>query len=225
MLVLAGIAAGYYWTGEIRVQSVAFSGQYYTDEAALRNNVQIPMGQRPDSINFTALIQRIEKLPYVRQAGASVDHRGQLVISVEERKPLAMILGNSGSCYVDEDGVRMPVVKGKSADVPLVYGFSAKPIGDTLTSDAFGHLRDFLVEARNHKVAWPTISEIQYQPKKGIVAISGEDNLKLVFGTGDYQRKLKYWEAFYGDVLRREAPQNLARVDLRFDGQIVTSDR
>jgi len=223
-VLVASVLGGWYWNSHLKVQSVAFKGNYFVDTQTLQQAVSIPADVKPDSLNFMRLISDVEQIPYVKQADANVSHGGTLIITVKERQPIALLEDGEQKIYVDQDGIKLPIVLEKAVDVPLLYGFRGKPMDDTLKSEAFRHVRNFLVDAKKDPVSWATISEVAYTQDKGIVALSHENGVKLVFGTGDYERKLTYWKTFYAKVIRKKGIDHMATVDLRFKGQIVTRE-
>lgn len=223
-VLIASVLGGWYWNSHLKVQDVTFNGNYFVDTQTLQQAVTIPADVKPDSLNFMSIIGDVEQIPYIKQADVNVSHGGTLIINVKERQPIALLEDGEQKIYIDQDGVKLPIVLGKVVDVPLLYGFQAKPMNDTLKTEAFRHVRNFLVDAKKNPVAWATISEVAYTPDKGIVALSHENGVKLVFGTGDYERKLTYWKTFYAKVIRKKGIDHMATVDLRFRGQIVTRE-
>lgn len=95
---------------------------------------------------------------------------------------------------------------------------------DTLSSEAFVQIRDFLVSALNNPLGWTTISEIAFDPYDGVVALSHENGVKLLFGRNEFDIKLRNWEAFYADIISVKGINSMQQVDLRFTNQVVTRE-
>ena len=225
LIVACGLAAvaGLYWNQSMTVQNVTFKGQHFVELKKLEEVAQIPTNIHPDSIDFQAILDKIEGIDYIKSALVIVEPGGDLTIEVEERKPIAMLMQASNKVYVDEDGVQLPIIMGKSQDVPLVYGFKQN-VSDTLTSDAFEQIRDFLVQAQLRPLGWTTISEVVFTQPEGVTALSHENGVKLLFGYNDFSNKLDNWEVFYSEVIREKGIQNMRQVDLRFRNQVVTKE-
>jgi cell division septal protein FtsQ len=176
-------------------------------------------------MNFGEIRNRFEKLPYVKQADIGVAPNGTIKIRIHERKPVALLIDHKNKIYVDGKGVKLPIVAGKTVDVPILYGFSATPMQDTLQSKAFKTVSDFLTAVRNNAVADATISEIAWSSSNdGIVALTNQNGVKLIFGEGNFDTRLRNWEAFYGEVVKQKGIEKMRSVDLRFEGQIVTRE-
>lgn len=223
VLGLAGMA-GLYWSSTMTVNQVQFSGNHYVSTSELRE-IDVPTGMSPDSMNFSSIMEQFEQIPYVKQADISVEPSGNLMIDISERQPIALLTDGGEKIYVDKDGIRLPMKLGKAADVPILYGFSASPMTDTLKNDAFKATSDFITTVFSNKVSNATISEVAWTSKEGIVALTNQDGVKLIFGKGDFVTRLCNWEAFYGEVVKQKGMDAMRSIDLRFGGQIVTREK
>lgn len=226
-LLILGLAvmAGLYWDSTMRVQGVQFEGNHFVSEQDLQL-VEVPTGVNPDSMNFREIRNRFEKLPYVKQADISVKPNGTINIGIIERQPIALLADHEKKVYIDSEGIKLPIVAGKTVDVPILYGFSTKPVQDTLKGKDFKTVSNFLTAVRNNNVADATISEIAWSSSNdGIVALTNQNGVKLIFGKGNFDRRLRNWEAFYGEVIKQKGINKMRSVDLRFEGQIVTREQ
>lgn len=225
-LFVLGIAvlAGLYREKTVRVGDLRFEGNYFVSQERLQKQVEIPAGIRPDSLDFLKIIKKVERIDYVQHAAVNVEPSGDLSIEVTERRPIAMLADAEKKIYVDADGVRLPIVLGKAVDVPILYGFDSEPMTDTLKSEAWRQARNFLVQVNSRPVSNATISEVAWTRDQGIVALSHEEGVRLVFGNGEFGTRLRNWEAFYSAIVRKKGIRSMRSVDLRFKGQIVTRE-
>ncbi len=225
-VLILGLAVigGIYWDRNMTVKDVRFEGHYFVSSDELRQSVDIPTGVKPDSLDFLSIINQVENIPYVKQADVQVEPGGNLVINVTERQPIALLADGNDKIYVDRDGIRLKLILGKTADVPILYGFSAKPMKDTLKSEAFIAVRDFLTEMEKKEVSNATISEVAWTRDEGVIALTHENGVKLVFGKDDFKTRLRNWEAFYGEVIKTKGIAGMRAIDLRFRGQIITQE-
>ncbi|MFH5833918.1 cell division protein FtsQ/DivIB [Halalkalibaculum sp. DA3122] len=224
LLLVVAVAAGVYWNRTMIIRDVEYTGHHFVTEQELTEQVHIPTGISPDSVDFMAIINKLETVPYVKQADVNVEPSGNLSVHVTERQPIAMLANGENKIYVDQDGIRLPLKLGKTVDVPIVYGFQTAPVSDTLTSGSWDQVRSFLMELNNSSFSRATISEIAWTDSEGIVALSHENGVKLVFGKGEFSRKFRNWKAFYSEVVREKGIRKMRSVDLRFEGQIVTRE-
>ncbi len=226
IMLIGGIAvlAAIYWNRNVTVDSASFTGNKMIETEQLLEVAEIPFGIHPDSLDLTAVIERLKKVDYVKQAVLYVEPSGELNIQIKERVPIALLMKGSHKSYVDADGVKLPVLSNKNFDVPLVYGFDASLNGDTLKNEGFKQISSFLIDAKENKFGWITISEVAYNREEGVVALSQENGVKLLFGSNNFRVKLENWEAFYTEVIRVKGIQAMQQVDLRFTNQVVTRE-
>ena len=224
VLVGLGIIAGVYWQQSLRVDTLRVSGIWFNQEADILEAAQVPMGMAPDSLNLEELKNRVMRLAYVKSVHPYIEPGGTLHLSIEERLPIALLVGGAVERYTDAEGVQLPVLTGKTVDVPLMYGFSSIRQTDTLKTTDFIQLARFLEETKEHNFAWATLSEVAFDPQEGVVALSHESGVKLLFGTDSFTNKLANWELFYTQVIRETGIARIAQIDLRFNDQIITRE-
>lgn len=221
-IFLLGLAvlAGLWMEQNTRITGVEFTGYYFTSVEELDGAFESPVGMLADSVELGSIYSSLTALPYVKNLNISMASRGKLDITVREREPIGMIINRRNSAFMDSDGVKLPIQLSKDVDVPLVYGFSTEQ-SDTLSGDAFEQVRDFLLAARAKPFSWVTISEVTWNKREGVVALSSENGVKLIFGNEKYGKKLDNWEAFYEQVASRKGIRSYRSLDLRFSNQIV----
>lgn len=223
VLGLAALA-GIYRDRTMTVKNVRFEGHYFVSQQELENKIRIPTGIKPDSLDFLGIIKQVEEIPYVKYADVQIEPGGDLLIEVTERQAMALLANGNDKIYVDEDGIRLKLILGKNVDVPILYGFKTKPMSDTLRSKAFFAVRNFLTEMKKHRVSNATISEVAWTNDQGVVALTHENGVKLVFGKNDFKTRLRSWEAFYKEIIKTKGIASMQSVDLRFRDQIVTQE-
>lgn len=221
-LLTGAVLGGLYIEKNTRIETVSFQGNRYTDNETLNKALESPIGMFADSVNFETLFDDLKALPYVKDATVSMGIRGTLTFHIYEREPLAMLVDGSRRIYVAEGGIKLPIVPEQVKDVPLIYGFTANPMSDTLKSESYKQVQDFLIAARSNELGWITISEVAWNDSEGVVALSYENGVKLLFGRDQFREKMDNWRAFYTEVVSRKGLDSFQSIDLRFKDQIVT---
>jgi cell division septal protein FtsQ len=188
----------------------------------LEEALESPVGMLADSVSFDSLFKDLKTLPYVEDVTVSMGIRGTLTFRVMEREPFAMLVDGNRRIYVAEGGIKLPLIPEKIKDVPLVYGFSVQSLEDTLKSDQYRQVEEFLIAARENELGWITISEVSWNESEGVVALTYENGVKLLFGRNQFKEKMKNWEAFYTNVVSKKGIGSFSRIDLRYEDQIVT---
>lgn len=217
------VFAGVYFEQNTRISAVEFTGNEFTSEEQLSASFASPVGMLADSVQFDTLFRSLQALPYVRYVSVRMSFRGTLTVEIEERMPIGLLAGNS-SFYFDEEGILLPSEAGRSVDVPIVYGFNATAPGDTLSGTDFEQVKEFLKASKEDPFGWVSISEVAWSETEGVVALSSENGVKLLFGRNEFDRKVNYWRAFYKDVVSYKGINTFRSVDLRFQNQIVTDE-
>ncbi len=223
MVIAVAVLAAVYWTRTVTVDELDINALTFTEPEEIEAVAAIPFGIQPDSLDIQEVVLRVEKLPYVRSVVPYIEPSGDLRLTVSEREPIAMLIDGSQRAYVDAEGVILPILENKTRDVPLLYGYSVHAT-DTLKDEPFLQVRDFLMKAKIDQFGWTTISEVAFDPVDGVVALSHENGVKLLFGRNDFEMKLENWKAFYKQVVRTKGIQSMQQVDLRFSNQVVTRE-
>lgn len=218
------VVAALYWNKHITIQEVMVNDTYFTNKEDVYEIASYAIGVSPDSLDLLKLVHSIKELNYVSSVIPFVEPSGVLRLQVTERQPLALLVNGSERMYVDHEGVKLPILQGKTQNVPLVYGFNAHDLSDTLTGISFTQVRNFLMEAKKNGFGWTTISEVAFIPEKGVVAMNFQNGVKMIFGKGDFRSKLQNWKAFYAQVVRVKGIEHVQQVDLRFTNQVITHE-
>lgn len=221
-ILTGAVMGGLYLESNTRIEAVNFEGNEFTDTESLQAALESPIGMLADSVAFDSLFMDLKILPYVKDATVSMGIRGTLTFHIYEREPVALLVDGSKRMYVAEGGIKLPIIPEKIEDVPLVYGFSAQPISDTLKSDSYKQVEDFLIAAKSNDLGWITISEVSWNDSEGVVALTYENGVKLLFGRDEFEKKMDNWKAFYTEVIAKKGIDSFSSIDLRFKDQIIT---
>lgn len=223
VLLIASVITGIVYTSGGTVKSIDVSELVFTQPDDVIKAARIELGTDIDSVGYLDAIARVEKLPYVKLASMRLRPNGALGIRIEERQPIARLVSDGAQAMVDADGAMMPVISGVNVDVPVLHGFRVQR-GDTLKGAAFSITRDFLLAAASSQLAGITLNDVTYDPREGVVALSSESRVRVLFGKEGFEERLRHWEAFYGQVVPQKGIAHFKSVDLRYRGQIITKE-
>lgn len=225
VLLIAGgaVYAGLYLEKSTIIQEVEFTGNYYTETEELQASFESPVDMVADSVSFNQILEDLKTPPYVKDVHVTMSSRGVLNFRFTEHQPIAMITNNVRRYYLAEGGYILPVITGKTEDVPILYAWEAAE-ENRLSGEAYDTVEEFLLAARNNRFAWVTISEISWNSGEGVTALSSENGIKLIFGKEGFAEKLSKWELFYSQVAAVKGLDVFHTVDLRFEDQIVTKN-
>ena len=221
-IILIGIGIGYLRYKNATMKNVLVEGNFYTSEESIISKANIPANVSPDSVDLTVVIKRIETLPFVKQAEVILMPPSQVKIMVIERIPVGLLLDGRKKALVDQDGIILPQLYEKTPNVPLVFGFPIMKVNDTLTTVSFKEMSRFLTALHSQALGNSTISEVAWSNEDGVVAMSSENGIKLIFGKNNSESGIKSWESFYAQIAPKVGLASLAEVDLRWQGQVIT---
>lgn len=91
-------------------------------DVLLKNSLGNIQNKAIEDVKLKHLEDRIEANPMVEKAEVSLTIDGVLKTEIVEKKPIARIVANATSYYLDRQGRRMQLSKNHSARVPIVTG-------------------------------------------------------------------------------------------------------
>lgn len=222
LVVGVSVLAGLHFASKTTIRDAEVRGLSMQPIGPVNMLLEQVHGVRADSVDMLGLIGEIESLPYIKEARVHVTPTGKMIANVTERSPMAILLNGNVMMLVDADGVRMPLPEGNLPDLPLLYGFGMEPsIGE---QKAFDQTAAFLTSLGTNPVRWKSVSEVGWHPELGVMALSRENGVRLVFGSGDYDRKLAHWMEFYRQVVPVRGMASFTSLDFRFRNQIVAME-
>lgn len=183
-------------------------------------------GVNISKLNFSEIETRIRQSPYVSDAELYSDLKGNLMVTVSLRRPIARIVQNDGpDAYIGEDGTIMPMSEKFSSRVVLVSG---EIVPRLLKPDNIHELE----EGRQLMLLLNTIREDPFWSAQ-IAQIDLDSNSNAVFyqQVGDETiefgnlagMETKFWKlkVFYKEVLPRVGWNKYDRINVEYQGQVV----
>jgi cell division protein FtsQ len=141
---------------------------------------------------------------------------GVLKARVKQKTPIARVLDENGSFYIDYEGNTMPLSEQYSARVPLITGAvdegNRKKIAEMFK---LVHDDDFLKK----NIIGATVS-----PTGNVVLTNRNFNYKIDFGkTINMERKFKNYKAFFQKAVTDSTITKYKMINLKFTQQVVCS--
>lgn len=252
LLLVGGVAAlgvlGWRWRAQLPLTEVVIGGARVSDVAKLRALMELPGGLAPEGslgadstqmlfdLDADLLADRVQRYPWVAAASVSRRPSGALVVRVEERAPVALALDARGRAYyyLDATGAMMPAGDALAAraafDVPLLRGapdyHPARGTRDPAVLDLLATLASLPPETD------ALVSELAIRrTPRGTADLwlwttpaAGHPALEVRLGAGRTGEKLRTLRAFWERAVRTRPGTGFERIDLRFDGQVVTRE-
>ena len=223
---LVGLAAlvGIHYERNTLLREVRLTGIEVTRTDEFDEIRKKVIGQHPDSLNMAELVVGAMNLPYVDTVFIRLEAAGALVFDVVEYEAIGLIVDGNSEALVAADGTVLPLrEKAISESLPLIYGYSTSR-KSLQNEPGFEDIAQFLTVSREHELSWITISEVTWNKEDGVVALSHENGVKLLFGRDHFEESILKWIAFYKEVILHKGIDAFHTIDLRFRGQIVTRE-
>ena len=170
--------------------------------------------QAKSVINLYSLERTMSKNPYVEKASVFLTIAGTLKSIIKQRTPVARIIKENSSYYVDKQGVKVPLSTNFSARVMLVSGIKKDAeVEEVLPLISFILEDDFL---KKEVVGITKFENQEYQ----ISVRSGD--YKIDFGKlSKMDIKFKKLKAFYNKTLEEKTIQNYKLINVKYHNQVV----
>jgi cell division protein FtsQ len=192
----------------------------------MRLNMENLKGADISQLNFSEIEARIRQSPYVSDAELYSDLKGNLMVSVSLRRPVARMVQNYGpDAYIGEDGTVMPVSEKFSSRVVLVSGeFVPKLLSeDNVHEVEEGRQLMLLLNTIRDDPFWNAqVAQIDLSSKARAVLYTQVGDEIIEFGkVEDIDTKFRKLKIFYKEVLPRVGWNKYDRINVQYQGQVV----
>ncbi|MGB0522821.1 MAG: cell division protein FtsQ/DivIB [Flammeovirgaceae bacterium] len=239
LLAVVGFVSNEYLAGQT-VDNIIInldeSGNLFVNEEGIRNeimevveaNLTTEEGEPKKLrrvINLNNLEKELLRYSFVKEAQASWDIRGNLVIDILQDEPVARVLGTSGAgAYISREKNLLPLSDEFSARVMLITGAGA----DSLLSETFLHSRkgkqvSALIDYINQDEFLATqITQLEISKWMGVTLYPQVGRHRIVFGKAeDFDEKFEKLAIFYEKIVPKVGWKKYRKISLQFKDQIV----
>ncbi|WP_086475539.1 MULTISPECIES: cell division protein FtsQ/DivIB [Arenibacter] len=202
--------------GKVEVKFVGDQNLYMTHETVNKMLIQ-NYGDLANLAKENIVLNRIEKEieanEMVKDAQVFLTLTGELVVKVEQRKPIARVAGST-RFYLDEEGKPMPFSRYHSARVPLITGkIDENSLKDVYKILKFSETDEFLTK----NIIGIHISE----DNKYLLKFRVEDFVVDLGDVEDLNKKFSNFRAFYVKAYKDKSLDDYHTVSLAFNNQVV----
>jgi len=221
--------------GDVTVSAVQVSMEnihenHYMDEKDVMKLMRLDeenlKGADLKNLNFSEIENRIRQSAYVRDAELYSDLKGNLMVTVSLRRPIARIIQNDGpDAYIAEDGAIMPVSEKFTSRVTLVSGeFVPKLLKlNNIHEQEEGRQLMLLLGIIREDSFWNAqIAQIDMDHKGRAVLYQQVGDEIVEFGRPvDLETKFRKLKVFYKEVLPRVGWNKYDRINVEYEQQVV----
>jgi cell division protein FtsQ len=167
-----------------------------------------------DKLDLNKLERTLDSNDLIQKSDVFVSIDGVLKAMVKQKTPIARVLNDEDSFYIDYEGDRMPLSENFTARVPLVSGVINKKNNEEL-AQLFRVIYDDDFLRKN-------IIAIQIMPNGSLKMLNRNFEYQIDFGSIiDSERKFKDYKAFFQKAVLDSSLYKYKKIDLRFTKQVV----
>ncbi|MBE7653539.1 cell division protein FtsQ/DivIB [Tenacibaculum finnmarkense] len=171
--------------------------------------------QRKRVVNLHFLETNVLGNPYVEKATVYLTIDGVLKTLIKQRKPIARIVNEHASYYIDEFGVEIPLSSNFSARVPLISGVSSN-------AQDIAALIELIKKIENYNFFSKEIVAIQKNREKEYIFTVRSGSYKIIFGKLENEAiKFKKLIAFYNKALIDKTIKKYKTINVKYHNQVV----
>ena len=205
-----------------RVNQITVQGDFRLSEQHVVALSDIQIGINTFSLDLDLIGRKIEENPWILQANVQRIFPRQVVISLKERKPVAIV--NLGYLYyLDNRGEIFKVLDANdSLDYPVITGFDyVKARGhDVEYAQRLQQIVGLLSDLKERKLfCLDQVSEIHHEDSGGLSLFTLEGGVKVKLGYADYSKKLDRLEKIY--IHLQPKLQMLDYIDLNVSEKVI----
>ncbi len=189
-------------------------------------------------INTRILENILEENPYVKNAEAYTTVMGDLLLSVDQRRPIIRVMpGGREGYYIDNEGELLPLSASYSPMVPLVTGYLMLPV-----NILEGGLQDRDSVEKEYQFIYDILDFARYVEthtfwKEQIVQLyrdrSGEYEIiprigahQILLGSMDnFEEKLRNLKLLYEQGFQKYGWNNYNKINLKYSNQVICTKR
>lgn len=179
-----------------------------------------------DRIDLKTIEKKIKYDKHILDAELFGDLKGNLIVNVELRRPIARIVqSDAPDAYIAEDGVVMPVSEKYTSRVILISGTFVKKFleDEDLTKSEEGIQLKQMIEFINEDDFWKAqIAQLDINANGKITIYPQVTGQRVEFGRAEnFEIKFKKLMIFYKEILPQRGWTRYERVNLEYEGQII----
>lgn len=192
-----------------------FLNHEMVNKLLIQNNTSV-QNQAKTIIDLYQLEKNIVAHPYIKNAAVYITIHGVLHAEVTQRKPIARIVSENESYYVDSEGVKIPLSEHYSARVLIITGVKSNQHVEQSVALTQRILNDSFLKNEIVGVHFNAQNEVELTVRSG--------DYKIIVGDFDrLEDKFKNLKAFYSKTFSTQKIQEYKTINLKYHNQVVCS--
>jgi cell division protein FtsQ len=184
----------------------------------LKNKNLHPLERASAEIAIKEIEQSISNHAAVKNANVYSDILGKISVDITQRKPIARVVEENDSYYIDEDGQWMPLSNHYTARTLVISGNVAVVNSEALFQIAQYIYKDPFWNAQ--------IMQVHIEDNEDLTLIPRVGYHQIVFGeVENFEEKFSNLKLFYEKGISYKGWNNYSSINLKFKNQIVCTKK
>lgn len=215
------------WMKDATLRELVVTGNDVIKTKEITSQFAGLIGKRMEDVKLSEIETKVRKMNYVGEVVVTKELPATIRIRIEERVPVALAWVGNDLRLIDNNGYVLDYESKPLEDerFPMLSGFKKVrrlPNGTRrLDSAEVAAGIELLKAVRGTEYARMVLSEVNVSNPSKMYALTSEGNTRFIFGdSGEYERKLKYLETFWKEVVAKRGVGHFDYVDLRYEGKV-----
>ncbi|MFH1091866.1 MAG: FtsQ-type POTRA domain-containing protein [Pseudomonadota bacterium] len=193
-----GLVIGYRYllnSDYLMVQKIILKGLNRVNRTEVITRIGLDKPSNMLALHLGEMAENVKSIPWVDYVAVTRKLPDTIIVDIKERRPRALI--NLGAIYYLDDGGRpfKKIDPNEKAELPIITGFTMadftqRPKYTRRDLDQVFALFEVLTE-RNDCFRLENISEVNFDPVRGLSIFTRENNVQVKIGWGEYRAKMK----------------------------------
>lgn len=180
----------------------------------LIQNDKSVQNQAKSVIDLYRLEKEILKNPYIEKASLFITIDGTLNSLIKQRTPIARVIADDETYYLDSQGVKVPLSDNYSARVPLITGVQK--------DQNLGEVNQLLRKIIADDFLKKEIVGIHFENSKECLLTVRSGNYKIEFGgLQEIDQKFRKLKAFYNKTFLDSTIHKYKTINIKYHNQVV----
>ncbi|MFL9830545.1 cell division protein FtsQ/DivIB [Flavobacterium sp. ARAG 55.4] len=180
----------------------------------LIENTSNPLAIEKDKLDLNKLERKLNSNAMIDESDVFVSIDGVLKAVVKQKTPVARVVNDVESFYIDYKGGKMPLSDNFTARVPLVSG--------NINSRNEAELAQLFCAIYEDDFLKKNIIAIEVMPNAGLKMFNRNYDYQIDFGSMvNFETKFKNYKAFFQKAVLDSTLYKYKKIDLRFTKQVV----
>jgi len=215
---------------DIVVELENISDNHFLDEDDILRLVESSgvsvKGTPIERIDLRAIEKKLKYDKHIKEAELYGDLKGNLIVTVELRRPIARIVQEDGpDAYISEEGIVMGVSEKFSSRVMIMSGRFVKQIlemGDLKKVEEGQRLLDMIHFINENNFWRAQVAQLDISSHADITVYPQVTGQLVEFGTSErFEEKFTKLMVFYKEILPQKGWTRYERVNLKYEGQVI----